>query len=370
MAFKSIIKNECILIAGGGTGGHLFPAMAIGEKLSLMGAKVLYFGSKFGIESDIFKNNNLDYKLLNIRGIQRGLDFKSIGKNILFPYRFILSFIIAFITIKKRKPRVVVGTGGYSSGIPLLCASILNIPTLIHEQNSYPGITTRYFSKKATKVCIAYENSKKFIQSNNFILTGNPIRDSIKKINSSIAKKKMNLDSNKFTIFFMGGSQGSKPINDYLIKNYNKYLDADCQILWQCGKHSIEELKVKISHPNIYLTAFIDDMGMAYSSANLVICRAGAISISELTACGKAMVLIPFPQSAGNHQLHNAQALEQENSAKVVLQENLHTGELENIIFELKNNPSQIIDLEKNALRIAKLNATDDIVTQILEIAA
>jgi UDP-N-acetylglucosamine--N-acetylmuramyl-(pentapeptide) pyrophosphoryl-undecaprenol N-acetylglucosamine transferase len=369
MVFKSIIENECIIIAGGGTGGHLFPAMAIGEKLSLMGANVLYFGSKFGIESDIFKNKKLDYKLLNIRGIQRGLDFRSIGKNILFPFRFIMSFIVAITIIKKRKPRVVVGTGGYSSGIPLLCASILNIPTLIHEQNSYPGITTRYFSKKATKVCISYENSKKFIDSNNIILTGNPIRSSIKKIDRSIALNKMNLEQNKFTIFFMGGSQGSKPINDYLIKNYKKYLDADCQILWQCGKHSFNELKGKITHPNIHLIAFIDDMEIAYSSASLVICRSGAISISELTACGKAMILIPFPHSAGNHQLHNAQALKAKNSSIVVLQENLPTGELENIVIDLKNKPSKLLNLEENSLKLAKLNATDEIITHILEIA-
>ena len=146
---KTILKNKCILIAGGGTGGHLFPALAIGEKLSEFGVNVIYLGSNYGIESKILKQMELNHFLLNIRGLQRGLDLKSIGKNLLLPFRIVTSIILAIKKIKQTNPVLVIGTGGYSAGIPLFCANLLKIPTLLHEQNSFPGITTRYFSKKA-----------------------------------------------------------------------------------------------------------------------------------------------------------------------------------------------------------------------------
>ena len=367
---KTILKNKCILIAGGGTGGHLFPALAIGEKLSEFGVNVIYFGSKYGIESKILKQMELNHFLLNIRGIQRGLDLKSIGKNLLLPFRIVTSIILAIKKIKQTNPVLVIGTGGYSAGIPLFCANLLKIPTLLHEQNSFPGITTRYFSKKAKVVCIANEDSKKSIKSNRIEFTGNPIRSDIKKIDTRVSRKEMNLDEEKFTIFFMGGSQGSMPINDHLLKNYNNYIDQNCQIIWQCGKHSFEKINSIIQHPDIHLKEFINKMDLAYSSASLVVCRSGAISLAELTACEKAMVLIPFPQAAGNHQFHNAKSLEKEKAAKVVLQNELKKGTLEKVVLDLKNNPEKIIEMEKQSKDCAILNSTDKILNHILEIAA
>ena len=358
------------IIAGGGTGGHLFPALAIGEKLAKMGANVTYFGSKFGIESAILKQKKVNHFLLNIRGIQRGFDLKSIGKNLLFPFRFCFSILYALYIIKRTNPKIIIGTGGYSSGIPLFCAKILRIPMLLHEQNSFPGITTRFFAKKAKVVCIASEESKKYIKSSKLEFTGNPIRGNIKKLDAKIARKKMKLNEDKFTLFFMGGSQGSKPINEHLFENYKNYIDQNCQIIWQCGKLSYNNLNKSIQHPDIHIIDFIDEMDVAYSSASLVVCRSGAISLAELTACGKAMILIPFPQAAGNHQVFNAKELETKNAAKVVLQNELQHGKLEEIVMDLKNNPKKIIELENNSKACAIENATEQIINQIIGIAA
>ena len=181
---------------------------------------------------------------------------------------------------------------------------------------------------------------------------------------------KMKLDKFKFTIFFMGGSQGSKPINDHLLKNYKKYLNKDCQILWQCGAHSIDYLSSMINHPNIHLTAFINDINFAYSSASLVVCRSGAISLAELTASKKAMILIPFPQSASNHQMFNANTMQNNKSALVVCQDKLKSGELEKLIFDLIKHPSKIKELEDNASNLAEKNATNKIIDQILELVS
>lgn len=370
MVSKNYLENKCVIIAGGGTGGHLFPALAIGEKLTEIGADVFYFGSKFGIEARILKEKNLPHLLLNIRGIQRGLDFSSIRKNLLLPFRFLYSMVRAYKKFKQSKPSIVIGTGGYSSGIPLYCAKFLNIPIVLHEQNSYPGITTRIFAKKAEVVCIANEKAIQYLDTDNYKITGNPIRASIKKINQLDARKKMNLTDDKFTIFFFGGSQGSKPINDYLIENYQAFLKLNCQIIWQSGKHSYDKILKKVNHPDVHIKSFINQMDLAYSAASLVVCRSGAISIAELTAFGKAMILIPFPQAAGNHQEYNARALEEKKAAIVVLQKDLNSGILQEKVKDLIHNGEKIIELESNSKQNEIQDSTEKIVNHILEVAA
>ncbi|MAJ44775.1 MAG: undecaprenyldiphospho-muramoylpentapeptide beta-N-acetylglucosaminyltransferase [Candidatus Marinimicrobia bacterium] len=370
MDSKKHLNNKGIIIAGGGTGGHLFPALTIGAKLSEVGADVFYMGSKFGIEASLFKNKNLSYLLLNIRGIQRGLDLKSIGKNFLFPYRFIYSMLKAFMKIKRFKPSIVIGTGGYSSAIPLFCAKFLKIPIILHEQNSYPGITTRFFAKNAKVVCVANEKTKNYIESRNIKITGNPIRSSIRKINQSEAQNKMNLGTDKFTIFFFGGSQGSKPINDFLVRNYKFFLKLGCQLIWQCGQNSYEKIIKQVNHPDVHIKSFINQMDIAYSAASLVVCRSGAISIAELTAFGKAMILIPFPQAAGNHQEYNARVLEEKKAAIVILQKELNKGILQKTVKELVNSKNKIIEYEIQAKKNEIKNSTEKILKQIIEVAA
>lgn len=363
-------NDKCIIIAGGGTGGHLFPALAIGEKLVASGAKVYYFGSKYGIEKDILKKKKYPHLLLNIKGIQRGLNIFSITKNLWLTIRFLRSLFIALKIIRQKKPIIIIGTGGYSSGIPLFCASILNIPILLHEQNSYPGLTTRLFAKKARVVCVANKVAIKYLNSKQNIITGNPIRSSLIKIDKLIARKKMQLNKDKFTIFIFGGSQGSKPINEYFIRKYSSYINLNCQIIWQCGKKSYNDISRKINHPDIHLTAFIDQIDIAYSAASIVICRSGAISLAELTSFGKAMILIPFPESAENHQEHNARFLEQNSAAIVVLQKDLKTEKLFNKVHELISDNKKISELEKKAKQCSVKKSTNKIFKQIMDIAA
>ena len=200
-----------IIIAGGGTGGHLFPAFAIGGRLEKEGAKVTYIGSIYGIEKNYKTELKNKLYLLNITGIDRTVSMKSFLNNLVFPFRFVISYLKSIIIIKRIKPKIIIGTGGYSSGIPLLVGILLNVKSIIHEQNSYPGITTRSLSKKVNKVLIAYNNLEKYISTTNCLFTGNPVRENLNSINREDACKEINLDPNKKIIFILGGSQGSKP---------------------------------------------------------------------------------------------------------------------------------------------------------------
>ena len=357
-----------MIIAGGGTGGHFFPAMAIKDALIKKGVDVKYIGSKHGIEAKK-KYLNKSYMLLNIQGIQRQLTFSSLRKNILFPYRFIQSYFISRRILKDFKPDVVIGTGGYSSGLPLIASINLGITTIIQEQNSYPGITTRYLSKYSNKTFIAYQDAKRFLKKKNIILIGNPIREDIKMINKNKAKNNLNLNEKKPVLLILGGSQGSKPLNNHFIEKCNEYIQYGIQILWQCGKTDFNHLNNIIHNKDIHLIPFCDDMSSLYSASDLIISRSGALALSEMAFMGKAMILIPFPHSAGNHQFKNAESFSNSGAAILIPQNKLNSGELENTAIQLLNNPKKIVDMEKKSIQLASPNATDIITNSIIKIA-
>ena len=356
-----------VLIAGGGTGGHLFPALAIGEELRKIGAEVLFVGSKFGIEAEILSKTEEQLFLLNIRGIQRSFNLKSIGINLLFPFRFIKSYFDSMKIIKSFKPHVVVGTGGYSSGLPLIVATKQGYKTLIQEQNSFPGFTTRKLAEKVDKVCIAFEEASEYFPYN-WILTGNPVRNNIKIVDKNTARKKLGL-KDKPTLFILGGSQGSRPLNYRFLTSYKKFTNSNIQIIWQCGTRDIELVRSSIVDEDVYLYDYISDMGDAYSASDIVISRAGAITLAELTFCKKASVLVPFPHAAGDHQTKNALSLEKHDATRVVKQSDFTTERLENTLLDLLNAPHIISEIEKNAGQMANPNATENIVKEILELA-
>ena len=238
-----IKKNKKIaLIAGGGTGGHLYPAITIGQKLEEENIIVKYIGSKYGIEKTMFKALGLDYHLLNITGIQRNLSLRSLYVNLLFPLRFIISYIHSVYLIKALNPSIIIGTGGYSSGLPLIAGVHFKIPTLIQDQNSIPGIITKTLKKKVNKICIAYELAADYLNCNNCIITGNPIQQNLKVANKNEAKKSFNLNEQKNTILILGGSQGSSPINNHFLNNIDFYLRNNLQIIWQCGENEYKSL--------------------------------------------------------------------------------------------------------------------------------
>jgi len=347
-------KKIKVLIAGGGTGGHLFPAIAIGDELKSNNVQVKYIGSKYGIESSYQFIDKEDIILLNLRGIQRSFSIKSIIRNLALPFRIIKSFYIVNKTIKKFNPDMIIGTGGYSCAIPLYVGIRNNILTAIQEQNVIPGMVTRKFCNKVDFIFTAFKETNKYLDNNKILFTGNPIRTMIKKINMEKAKKTLGLKTERFTILIIGGSQGAKSINKHIAKEYKKYLDNNIQIIWQVGKNSDSFIN-SISSSNIKIFEFINEMDLAYSASDLIISRAGATAISEILFLEKPSILIPYPYSANNHQEINADTLEKKNAAIKVNEEEFEKGKLEEIIFQLSKSSSKInfyIDsIKKNSMQ-------------------
>ncbi len=356
--------NKTIFIAGGGTGGHLFPAISIGQELMKNNYSVIFIGSKFGVEKDFFKNKSFKYYLFNIRGIQRDLSIKSIFKNLIFPIRFTFSYLLSIILIFKYKPCAIIGTGGYASGLPLIAGINLKIPIFIQDQNSIPGMITKRLHKYTKKIFLGYPQTD-HLKNKNYIFTGNPLRHDLKIIDKKVAKKNLEFDINKKLVLIIGGSQGAQAINMHIINNIKFYINNNLQILWQCGSYDINKLKDNINDKSIIISDFIRDMSIAYSAADIVISRAGAIAISELTHFKKAMILIPLPSAAENHQEINANYIESKNACKKILQKELNKGNLELYIKKLINNNQKIKELEKNAANISKPNATKTIINHI-----
>ena len=358
-------KNKTILIAGGGTGGHLFPAISIGEELEKHGINVYYIGSKYGIEKKFYIENNLKYFLINITGINRGYNLRSILKNLFFPINFIISYLQTLRLIIKYKPKAIIGTGGYCSGIPLLLGINFKIPTFIQDQNSVPGLITKVLINKINKIFLGYKNLEN-LNKGNCIHTGNPIRKELIIKDKKESKKKMKFDVNKKLIFIVGGSQGARPINIHIMKNINFYIKNNYQIIWQTGNYDYELLKSKVKHNSIKIEKFINNISIPYSAADIVISRAGALAISELTFMSKAMILIPFPQAADNHQFLNAKSIEKHEACKLIKQQDLPTGKLESYIKELLCNKDSLKILENNSKNISKPNATKIISNEIM----
>ena len=357
-----------VIIAGGGTGGHLFPALAIGDELKSRGMNVMYMGSTYGIEAKQLKDRNENYRLLDIRGIQRTFSLASFSQNLLFPFKFILGFMKSVFTILEFKPQVVVGTGGYASGLPLLAAILLKKKTLLQEQNSFPGITTRKLSHKVDRICIAYESAQGYLKKD-ATLTGNPIRKDLNLTDRKDACTKLGFDHNKPVIFILGGSQGSHPFNLHFSNVYGEYIEKGIQLLWQTGNGDIDWLNAEIDSPQVKLTPFIYKMSDAYSAADIVISRAGALAIEELKSCGKAMILIPFPLAAADHQTENAKSLSNENAAICISQTEMNEGFLETTIIELFKNEQKLKSLKENAKQFSFPNALTEISDQIMELA-
>ena len=361
-----ILRGINILIAGGGTGGHLFPAFAIGDRLEKEGASITYIGSKYGIERKYKSKLKNQIHLLNITGINRTLNKKSLINNILFPFRFIMSYYKSIIIIKSINPAIIIGTGGYSSGLPILAGKLFNIKYVLHEQNSYPGITTKYLSKNAEKVFIAYKSMEKNICNQNHLLTGNPVRENLKPMSRRIACQKLGLNYNEKIIFILGGSQGSRPLNNFFIKKYKSLIKKNIQIIWQTGDADFKIITNLVNNSSIIVKSFINDIAIPYSCADIVISRAGALAIEELKAFNKAMILVPYPNAANNHQKLNALELAKENAAKLVEQHKMEKR-LISEIFNLLNNDLERKLIEKNARKLYNSNSLDLINKSIKE---
>ena len=354
-------------MSGGGTGGHIYPAVAIANELKLRfpDCEILFVGAQDKMEMQKVPQAGYTIEGLWIAGIQRKLTLQ----NMMFPLKLASSLWKSRKIIKKFKPDAVIGTGGFASGPLLQVANSNNIPTVIQEQNSYPGITNKILSKKANAICVAYENLERFFPKDKIVFTGNPVRqdllDSDSKTQEGITHFK--LDASKKTLLILGGSLGARRVNQLIEKELDFLLASGVQVFWQCGKLYFEEYKKYNDKENVQVVAFIDRMDLIYAAADFVISRAGASSVSELCLVGKPTIFIPSPNVAEDHQTKNAKAIVDKKGA-ILLKENELDDQFETTFSELISNENLQKELSQNIKSLAKPNATKDIVEEIIKV--
>ena len=355
-----------IILSGGGTGGHIYPAIAIANELKVKypDAKFLFVGAKDKMEMEKIPDAGYAIKGLWISGIQR----QFILKNFSFPFKLVSSLSKAYRIIKEFKPDIVIGTGGFASGPTLYVASSLKIKTLIQEQNSYPGITNKLLAKRVDKICVAYDGLERFFPLNKIVKTGNPVRQDLLEIEGKgdEAQKYFNLNSDKKTLLVLGGSLGARAINNLIEKNIDWLVSKNLQVIWQTGKLYFDEFKKYDSIEGVQTHAFLNSMDLTYAAADFIISRAGAGSISELCIVGKPVIFIPSPNVAEDHQTKNALAVVNQNAALLLKESEL--GEFQFNMEALLENEELQQTLSKNIKKLALPNATKDIVEEIVKL--
>lgn len=351
------------ILSGGGTGGHIYPAIAIANELKkrFPEAEFLFVGAKDKMEMQKVPQAGYAIKGLWIAGLQRKLTLQ----NALFPLKLLSSLWESRKILKSFKPDVVIGTGGFASGPLLNVANSLNIPTLIQEQNSYPGITNKLLSKKASTICVAYENLERFFPKEKMILTGNPVRQDLIDVSSKRdeAITYFRLNPNKKTILVLGGSLGARRINQLIEKELDHLLAQQVQIIWQCGKLYLDDYS-KYNTTQVQVVAFIERMDLVYAAADVVISRAGASSVSELCIVGKPVIFIPSPNVAEDHQTKNAQAIVDKKGA-IMIKESALEDEFGLVVEALLKDEGKQQLLGDNIKKLALPQATVQIVDEI-----
>ncbi|HET8737660.1 MAG TPA: undecaprenyldiphospho-muramoylpentapeptide beta-N-acetylglucosaminyltransferase [Pricia sp.] len=351
------------ILSGGGTGGHIYPAIAIADELKKRhpGAEFLFVGAKGRMEMEKVPQAGYDIEGLWITGLQRKLTLR----NLMFPFKLIRSLLQAGKIVKRFHPDAVIGTGGFASGPTLRVASRRGIPCLLQEQNSYAGITNKLLKNKVAKICVAYDGMEKFFPADKIVKTGNPVRgDLVHNFkDKSEALYHFGLDSQKSTLLILGGSLGARRINQLIAQKLDYFEDLDVQLIWQCGKLYIEEYKTYASE-TVKVMDFINRMDYAYAAADTIISRAGAGSVSELCIVGKPVVFIPSPNVAEDHQTKNAQALAAKNAALMIGEKDLD-AHFDTLFAELHQNQEKQRELAANIKKMALPHATEDIVNEI-----
>lgn len=354
-----------VLMSGGGTGGHIFPAIAIAQEIQRRypNAEFLFIGAEGKMEMEKVPQAGFKIEGLNIAGFNRS----NLLANFKLPFKIVSSLLKAKRVIKEFKPDFAVGTGGFASGPALFVASQMGIPIFIQEQNSLPGKTNMFLAKKAKAVFTAYPDMERFFPNTKVHFLGNPIRQNIitDRINSDEAKEKLGLDKDKLTILSVGGSLGSKTLNDAWLDNLEKLVEKDFQLIWQTGKQQVAQISNLKSQ--ILVKDFIADMPLAYSAADVIVSRAGAIAISELAVVQKPILLVPFPFAAEDHQTKNALTLVNKNAAKMV-KDNEMKEKFWQTLMEICESESLRQEMSKNLGDFAKPKATEEIVEEILRV--
>ncbi len=365
-------KKLRIIISGGGTGGHIFPAISIANaiKAKRPETEILFVGAEGRMEMQRVPDAGYEIKGLPICGFDR----KHLLRNISVLFKILKSQRMAKKIIREFKPMAAVGVGGYASGPTLNKCADMGIPCLIQEQNSYAGVTNKLLAKKAEKICVAYEGMERFFPKEKIILTGNPVRQALldTKITREEAIRKMGLDPSRKTILIVGGSLGAKTINDSVLKNLDLVKHSGMQFIWQTGKYYHEDIKAELSKkeqlPMLKVTDFISDMGAAYKAADLVISRAGASSISEFCLIGKPVILVPSPNVAEDHQTKNAMALANRDAA-IHVKDADAPDVLLGMAVKTAQDDKKLASLSANILKMALPNSAEIIADAVIEMA-
>jgi UDP-N-acetylglucosamine--N-acetylmuramyl-(pentapeptide) pyrophosphoryl-undecaprenol N-acetylglucosamine transferase len=360
--------NPHIIISGGGTGGHIFPALAIAKAIQkkLPEAKILFIGARGKMEMEKVPAAGFPIKGLWISGLRRDLSVQ----NLVFPIKVLHSLISAWFIIKRFKANVAVGVGGFASGPALRAAAMLGIPTLIQEQNSFPGITNKLLAKKASRICVAFEGMEKYFPSDKIVITGNPVR---KEIVETEGKKNeagafFGLDPEEKTVFVVGGSQGAYSINVNIEKMITVFKDQGLQLIWQTGRNFEARARMACEQAGFdkaRVVSFIQKMDLAYALATVIISRAGAIAIAELAAVRKPVIFIPLPTAAENHQLKNARSLE-EKGAAIVIEDKDAKEKLPQQLLSLLADSRQRVRLENQIGEFSAKSADEKIANEVI----
>ena len=362
-----------VIISGGGTGGHIFPAVSIANAIKAMhpDAKILFVGALGRMEMQRVPAAGYEIKGLPIQGFDR----KNLLKNVKVLYKIWKSQRMAKNIIKEFRPQVAVGVGGYASGPTLNKAAAMGIPCLIQEQNSYAGVTNKLLAKKAAKICVAYEGMERFFPAEKILLTGNPVRQQLLENTQTKAEalRSFGLDATKKTILIVGGSLGARTVNESVLKHLDAIRQSDVQFIWQTGKYYhaqiTEQLAKEQKADNIVVTDFISDMGAAYKAADLVVSRAGAGSISEFCLLGKPVILVPSPNVAEDHQTKNALALVNKNAA-------LYVKDIEApsllipLAIDTVQDDAKLKSLSENILKMALPASAEIIAKEVVTLAS
>ncbi len=366
---KTNTAKPLFLFAGGKTGGHLYPALAIAQHLQeyLPEAEIHFVGTEQGLEARVIPELGYPLHLISVRGFARG----RILVNLILPALLFRSVFQCIFLLRRLKPVVVIGTGGFVSGPMLFVAHLFGYPTLIHEQNSYPGATTRLLARFVDQVHLSFEESKKYFKcSDHIFVTGNPVRK-FTKFNKEEARKRFSLAADKPTLLVFGGSQGALVINRALLNILDRLMsETDIQIIWSCGKRNYDEVKVATArYPGrVWVADFIMDMPMAYSAADVVVSRAGALALAEICTNGLAAILIPFAAAAANHQQMNAMTMQNLGAAIVINENELHPERLADEIVSLFRDVERRERMQKAAIQAAPKDATEKLTQAVISL--
>lgn len=361
-----------IIISGGGTGGHIFPAVSIANAIRAKypEAKILFVGALGRMEMQRVPAAGYEIVGLPISGFNR----KNMLKNVVVLYRIWKSQQMAKKIIRKFDPMAAVGVGGYASGPMLNQCTKMGIPCLIQEQNSYAGVTNKILSKKVDRICVAYDGMERFFPADKIVKTGNPVRQALldTKLTKAEALKSFGLSEDKKTILIVGGSLGARTVNESVLQNLDMIKESGVQFIWQTGKYYnasiMAELKRRGTVPSLHVTDFISDMGAAYKAADLVISRAGASSISEFCLIGKPVILVPSPNVAEDHQTKNAMALVNKNAALYVKDADA-PAEVVKLALQTVKDDARLKELSENILKLALPDSADIIANEVVKLA-